>query len=141
MGFDPVTVGALAAGGGLIQFIQAAQTGRFQRKLGERNAAEAIARAGAEEERFRRSADRTLASQFAVAAAQGGGLGGSVLDIQADLAAEAEESALLIRAGGAAEAARARFGGRIQQREAILGGFGSLLGGASRAGSLLVEGR
>lgn len=132
-------VAALAFGGGAAQFVQAAQTARFQRRLGERNAQEATARAKAEEGRFRRASGRALGRQQAIFAAQGGGLLGSPLDVLADQAADAEESALLIRAGGAAEAARARFTGGIQEREAFIGGFGSLLGGVTRGASLLVQ--
>ena len=132
------TVAALVIARGASQFVQAAQTGRFHRKLAERNALEATPRAGAEEERFRRGATRTIAAERARLAAAGGGLSGT-LPLLADLAADAEENALLIRFGGQAEAARQRFTGRFRQRESILGGFGAFTQGVALGTSLLIK--
>lgn len=109
-----------------------------QRAVAKANAKAATQRAAIEEQRLREDRRRKLATARAKYGASGVSMTGSPLDVMADQFATAEQDALLVRYGGAAEAGRSLMEGSLAAAQstgqAIGAGFSgasSILGGTS----------
>jgi hypothetical protein len=111
----------------------ASNNARFQRDLGERNAAAVLAASRAEQARFRRESQRRLAATRAGIAGSGFRLEGTPLELMGDQASEAEENAMLIRHAGRVNAQQARFGGAIDYRNSMVQGQSAMMAGTSQA--------
>lgn len=115
------------ATGSSLQGISSIGQGLFAMHMANKNAKAAEQQAAAEEVRFRRSSARRMGKIRAAFGASGGTFEGSPIDVLADLAAEEEEDALLIRFGGAVRAREFRVGGKLKFARHATEAFGSFL--------------
>lgn len=130
-----VSVGsALAAAGAVTSAVGAIQSGNAQQKMGEYNAAAALATAQSQEQLQRRQSQRILSQGRANAAANGLEMDGSPLEVMAQSAADAEMDALSIRYGGVVRAEQSRIQGNLAQKSGYMSAATNLLMGLSQVG-------
>ena len=143
---DPITIALVAgvvisAAGAVMQGVQASQAQKFNTALAIREGEIQQDIAGARAEDIRRGARRRAGAIRAAAGEQGfQAAGGSVADILADEAREAEFAAKIAEFGGELAGFRGEAEARVrafQGRAALTSGFikagGTILGGAFKA--------
>ncbi len=130
----------LSALGAVSQASSARAAGTQQQTQLDAEAKEAVAVSQREALARRREGALLASRQRAIAAAQGGAADPSVLNLIGQTAAETERAAQSELVRGTTQATGLRYRGQVarqqskaQARGAILGGFGSVLGGAASA--------
>lgn len=128
---------AVMAAGQIIQGVGESKAARTNQRLANQAADQERQRAQFEETQHRRQAERVQGAQRARFLASGVTETGSVLDVGAESAAEAELDALAIRYGGTLAAHRYRSEAAVyghEARRALAGGF--LKGGMAFASAM-----
>jgi hypothetical protein len=147
MGIEAVLLGAalvgsaVAAGGTIMSGVAQSQQAKHNAKVGELQARDAEQRGQTAEDQHRRRVRQFAGAQKAQLAAQGVDVGsGSASDLIGDTAALGELDALTIRNNTAreawgyrAQAAGARHQAGAAMASGLIGGAGTLLGGAAGA--------
>lgn len=118
--------------------VAGSQASSANQRFAKVEAQQAIINAGIEERQSRRRAAQILSKQQAIAAASGlDTSSGTPLEVMLDSARQAEEEALLIRAGGEAKARAIKAGAALESSRASSAAFGGLAG----AGLTLAQNR